>query len=100
MPTLTYKDVEDRIRAIVQKSSKFKIGETSQTKEARLSQHSTFSKIEVVATSKYKKRIDECEGAMLKIFKDHPKCSNEKEGSAGKMTTTDTYLLYVVYNPK
>lgn len=90
--------MESRIRSIALKSSSFKIGETGQEEYDRLQQHpDKFRRIEVITFSKYKRVIDDAEEHMLEIFKNWKNCDNKKGGSAGRMTKSSKYILYVIY---
>lgn len=95
---MTYKEMESRIRSIALRSSSFKIGETGQEEYERLNQHPTkYKRIEVITFSKYKRDIDDAEEKMIEIFINWKNCENKKGGSAGRMTRSSKYILYVIY---
>lgn len=98
MPALH--ELESRIRSIALRSKNFKIGETSQTLEARHRGHPTYSHIAEITRSKWKKDIDYYEEKMIDVFMKWDNCDNINYGSANVMTTKPIYRLYVVFNPK
>ncbi len=96
MPTLT--DLEEKIRNIARRSSKFKIGKTGQHHLERLTQHSTYKYIELITWSKSKTDIDYYEEKMIERFINFKNNKNRNEGSAGDMGKSDIYRLYVVFS--
>lgn len=87
------------IRIIANRSTLFKIGKTGQTLNDRLSQHPKFRRIVGLTWSKDPMKIEKLESVLNSLFVDHPKNDNTNEGSAGIMTMSGKYWLYVVYNP-
>lgn len=95
---MTFTEMESRIRSIALRSSSFKIGETGQEEYERLAQHPTkYKRIEIITWSKYKRDIDYAESKMNDIFKTWKNCENKRGGSAGRMTKSKKYILYVIY---
>jgi hypothetical protein len=98
---MTDKKMIGKIEYIASISSWFKIGETSQKLYDRLKQHPPkYHRIKPITRSKFKKRIDEAERKMNDHFKNRKNCDNKKGGSAGRMATKSTYILYVIYVKK
>ena len=95
---MTFTEMESRIKSTALQSSSFKIGETGQAEYERLSQHDDkYRRIKIITFSKYKKDIDYAEAKMIDIFITWKNCENKKGGSAGRMTKSDKYILYVIY---
>lgn len=98
---MTYKDMISKIGYIASISSSFKIGETSQNQYERLKQHpEKYHRIKAITRSKWKKKIDAAEAKMIAHFIGRSNCDNKKGGSAGRMPTSDKYILYVIYVKK
>ena len=95
---MTFSEMEARIRSIALRSSSFKIGETGQEDYERLNQHpGKYHRIETITFSKHKREIDYAEEKMIAIFKNWKNCENKRGGSAGRMTNSRRYILYVIY---
>lgn len=97
---MTNKDIEKRIRAIALKSSKFKIGKTGMNGTERLSAYKSYRRIEEICWSKTPEKINNLESKMINKFINWKTNKNKKGGSAGEMSKSDKYILYVVYTVK
>ena len=90
--------MESRIRSIALRAKRFKIGETGQEQYDRLMQHpKKYDTIETITFSKWKRDIDAAEERMIDAFINCKNCDNERGGSAGRMTKSSKYILYVIY---
>ncbi|MCF8461805.1 MAG: hypothetical protein K9G46_13860 [Flavobacteriales bacterium] len=87
------------VRIISRNSSLFKIGKTGQTLDSRLTQHPKFSRIAGLTWSRDHVKIEFLESFLNGYFIRNPKNDNTNAGSAGIMTMSGKYWLYVVYNP-
>ena len=95
---MTFAEMESRIRSIASRSSSFKIGETGQEEYERLGQHPNKSRrIEVMTWSKQKLYIVFAEENLFELFIHWKNCENKVGGSAGRMTKSSKYILYVIY---
>lgn len=94
-----FEEIGDGYEEKLKSVSSFKIGKTGQTLKERYDEEysDTYEKYKVVGYSADKKTIDNFEKYMIERFMNFPNCDNEQIGG-GEMTTSDKYIVYLVYN--
>ncbi len=95
----TQEELGNKYETFLRNLSKFKIGKTGQTIEDRYDEEysDTYSFYEEVGSSTQETTVDDFEIYMIKRFMYLPNCDNEQVGG-GKMTKSDRYIVYLVYN--
>ena len=96
---MSLKNYKAKIEQIAQKATRFKIGETGLSLNQRLKAYNkTYQKILPITRSVHRDKIDAIEAKLIAHFINHPKCDNLNTGSAGEMTESALYRIYVVFN--
>ena len=99
----TEKEIEEAIENIAKSSNNFKVGKTGETIQERGNQqdYQAYDNIQSLFSSNSSAVISTLEKTFINRFKDYPNNDNDKDGRRSlfdKMTDSDTYQLYVVWN--
>ena len=96
---VSFQEIATQLAPKAKSYKNFKIGKSGQTAKERFDQEhcKTYASYGELGFSDTASTIDQCEQFLIDYFKSYPNNDN-KQGSAGEMTNSNRYIVYIVWN--